>query len=115
MKMYVSLSSIIVDSIHLESDVKNFCNERFVHTMVFEYAEDCLGDLMKQRRMGKKNVTLFTEHEVWTVLSQILQGLNYLYTQGVYFGDMQPNNIIVFDKPSLQVKLFDPKYCVNYK
>lgn len=103
---------------------KTYCNEQYVHTMVFDFSEDSLQDLMLNRKkamttgansLQKRTIGSFTEHEAWSVLSQIMQGLTQLYDLKVFYGDVQPNNIMVVDKQSMRVKLFDPKYCLAEK
>lgn len=92
--------------------------------MVFDFSEDSLQDLMLTRKRNltsggnssqKRSLGFFTEHEAWSVLSQVMQGLTKLYDLQVFYGDVQPNNIMVFDKQSMRVKLFDPKYCLSEK
>jgi len=106
------------------STSKEFCHEKYLCTAVFEFTEDCLQDVMSARRKSmntaaqgapKRAVGYFTEHEAWTVLSQIMQGLSSLNDMQLFFGDVQPNNIMVFNRNTLQIKLFDPKYCLAEK
>lgn len=89
--------------------------------MVFEFSEESLYDVMIARKKtmttgiptNKRSAGFFTEHEAWTILTQIIQGLTHLADFQLFFGDVQPNNIMVFDKSNLRIKLFDPKYCLG--
>ena len=100
---------------------KKLCAEFFNHTIAIEFAEDNLSDIMIGRRKesgARSSSTLpnyFSEHEVWAVFTQVVTALNFLYDNHLYFGDLQPLYIHVFNKSSMQVKLFDPKYCSTEK
>ena len=120
---YVSSLTISVHPYHPVTSSKNYCNEKYVHTMVFEFAEESLFDIMLARKKAmttgvpsqKRAVGFFTEHEAWAILTQIMQGLTHLADLQLFFGDVQPNNIMMFDKANLRIKLFDPKYCLAEK
>ncbi len=100
---------------------KKLCAEFFNHTIAVEFAEDSLSDVMISRRKesgARSNSTLpnyFNEHEVWAVFSQVVTALNYLYENHLFFGDLQPLYIHVFNRTAMHVKLFDPKYCSTEK
>ncbi|XP_073994368.1 obscurin isoform X8 [Rhodnius prolixus] len=49
----------------------------------------------------------YTEHMVATIISQVLDGLQYLHWRGLCHLDLQPDNIVMASLKSLQVKLVD--------
>ena len=56
---------------------------------VFEYMEQNIYQLMKERKSG------FPEHEIKSIMYQSLLGLAYMHKHGFFHRDMKPENLLV--------------------
>ena len=69
--------------------------------IVMEYADD--GDLStKIKEMLKKNLQ-FEENTIWSILIQILEGLNYLHKSSVIHRDLKSANIFLTKKGIVKI------------
>ncbi|KAJ0969166.1 hypothetical protein J5N97_022043 [Dioscorea zingiberensis] len=61
-------------------------NELFI---IFEYMECNLYEIMRER------VATFSEDEIRSLMSQMLQGLSYMHKNGFFHRDLKPENLLV--------------------
>ena len=86
-----------------------------------EFSETSLFEVMLSRKkaggsqIATTRVGYLSEHEVWAVFTQVITALNFLYENHLFYGDIQPAYIHIFDQKSMKLKLFDPKYCSTEK
>lgn len=57
--------------------------------MIFEYMDGTLYDLILKYRQNPMG-----EELVKSILAQVLQGLDFLHTQGVFHRDLKPENLL---------------------
>jgi protein kinase len=92
-----SLNSLKHDNI---IKIKEMIREEDILSLVFEYMESNLYELMTSK--GNKK---FREDEIKTIIFQIVNGIAYMHKYGFFHRDMKPENILVKNK--LIVKLAD--------
>lgn len=67
---------------------------------VFEYMEQNVYELMKNRTKE------FPEHQIKTILHQVLQGLAYMHKHGFFHRDMKPENLLVNSNEEVKIADF---------
>ena len=69
--------------------------------MVFEYCRG--GDLLQ--RVSEQQI--FDEKQACEIMTQLLSGVYYLHSKGIWHRDLRPTNLMLEDKHSLNLKIFD--------
>ena len=69
--------------------------------IVMEYADD--GDLSTKIKLLLKNKLQFEESTIWSILIQILEGLNYLHKSHVIHRDLKSANIFLTKKGIIKI------------
>jgi calcium-dependent protein kinase len=73
-------------------------------THYFIVLEYCKGGDLFDRIIKMKN---FQEAQAAEIMSQLLAGVNYLHSKGVFHRDIKPENILLDNQESLMIKLID--------
>ena len=69
--------------------------------IVMEYADD--GDLSSKIKNNLKKRVQFDETTIWSILIQILEGLNYLHKSGIIHRDLKSANIFLTKKGIVKI------------
>ena len=72
-------------------------------SLIFEYLDENLNDFINKYEEKKEKIP---EQTIKNILHQILEGLNYLHSQGIIHRDLKPDNILL-DLTNKKVKIAD--------
>ena len=72
-------------------------------SLIFEYLDENLNDFIEKYEDKKEKIP---EKTIKNILHQILEGLNYLHSQGIIHRDLKPDNILL-DLTNKKVKIAD--------
>jgi serine/threonine protein kinase len=72
--------------------------------IVFEYCDMNLTDFMREKQASESRNLM--EDEIRVIMKQVLQGLEYIHSQGYLHRDIKPENFIISAK-SYDVKMID--------
>lgn len=81
--------------------IKEMIREENILSLVFEYMESNLYELMTSK--GNKK---FQENEIKTIIYQIVNGIAYMHKYGFFHRDMKPENILVKNKTLIKLADF---------
>ena len=93
-----------------------FCSKSYKFTLISQFNDTTVVDLMKERKMFSKkgDPRFFDEEEIWDFMKQILSGVRAARDAGIIFDDIQPKNIIVENNnastKAIVYKLINPRY-----
>ncbi|PKU84677.1 cyclin-dependent kinase F-3 isoform X1 [Dendrobium catenatum] len=72
--------------------LKEIVKENYELFLIFEHMDCNLYQFMRDRQIGQSH---FSESEIRTLMSQILQGLAYMHRNGYFHRDLKPENLLV--------------------